>query len=246
MKIFVPLDSAAVALGADEVAAAIGDRACVVRNGSRGMVWLEPLVEVVTDAGRVAFGPMGVGDVAGLFGDLAAHPKALGLTDDLPWMRGQTRLTFARVGVIDPLSVVDYRDHGGLLGLQKALAMGPEAIVAEVTESGLRGRGGAGFPTSENIENFTDAWGGVDQLHTAIVFEAVLGVDEQADAGTGDITKLGQIENYALLPVFYQMIQVFFEFDERVAIKVASNADQDYVLDGRGGKREAGLLHVEP
>ena len=154
MKIYLPLDAAAKALGADEVAAAIVAEASrrgvaveLVRNGSRGMVWLEPLVEVVTDAGRMAFGPMVVGDVAGLFGDLSLHPKALGLTDDLPWMRGQTRLTFARVGVIDPLSVVDYRTHGGLVGLQKALAMGPEAVVAEVTESGLRGRGGAGFPT---------------------------------------------------------------------------------------------------
>jgi formate dehydrogenase iron-sulfur subunit len=154
MKIYLPLDAAAKALGADEVALAIeadgvrrGVAVELVRNGSRGMVWLEPLVEVVTDAGRMAFGPMDVGDVAGLFGDLSLHPKALGLTDDLPWMRGQTRLTFARVGVIDPLSVVDYRTHGGLVGLQRALAMGPEAVVAEVTESGLRGRGGAGFPT---------------------------------------------------------------------------------------------------
>ena len=157
MKIFVPLDSAAVALGADEVAAAIGDRAQVVRNGSRGMVWLEPLVEVETPAGRMAFGPMDVADVDGLFGDLSRHPKALGLTEDLPWMKGQTRLTFARVGVVDPLSLADYRTHGGLVGLQRALGMTAGQIVTEVTESGLRGRGGAGFPTGIKWKTVSDA-----------------------------------------------------------------------------------------
>ena len=157
MKIYVPLDSAAVALGANEVAAAIGSRAEVVRNGSRGMVWLEPLVEVETAAGRLAFGPMNVADVEGLFGDLAQHPKALGLTDSLPWMKGQTRLTFARVGVIDPLSLADYRAHGGFAGLQRALDLTPAAIVAEVTASGLRGRGGAGFPTGIKWKTVSEA-----------------------------------------------------------------------------------------
>jgi len=157
MKIYVPLDSAAIALGADEVAAAIGSRAEVVRNGSRGMVWLEPLVEVETAAGRMAFGPMTVADTDGLFGDLSQHPKALGLTDDLPWMKGQTRLTFARVGVIDPLSLSDYRAHGGLVGLERALQMAPAAIVAEVTASGLRGRGGAGFPTGIKWKTVAEA-----------------------------------------------------------------------------------------
>lgn len=154
MKIYVPRDAAAKALGADAVAAAIEDEAArrgvtveLVRNGSRGMVWLEPLVEVVTEAGRIALGPMTAADVPTMFDDLAGHPRMLGLTDELPWMRSQTRLTFARVGVIDPLSLDDYRAHGGLSGLRKALAMGPEGIVAEVTASGLRGRGGAGFPT---------------------------------------------------------------------------------------------------
>ena len=157
MKIYVPLDSAAVALGADEVAAAIGSRATVVRNGSRGMVWLEPLVEVETPAGRMAFGPMGVADVDGLFGDLSKHPKALGLTDALPWLQGQTRLTFARVGVVDPFSLSDYRAHGGLVGLNRAVAMEPAAIVAEVTASGLRGRGGAGFPTGIKWKTVSEA-----------------------------------------------------------------------------------------
>ena len=126
MKIYLPLDSAAVALGADEIAEAILTHTpdvTLVRNGSRGMVWLEPLAEVETPSGRLAFGPMTLADVPALFGDLAAHPKALGKTEDLPWLKAQTRLTFARVGVIDPLSLADYKAHGGLAGLTRALAM---------------------------------------------------------------------------------------------------------------------------
>ena len=166
MKLYVPLDSAAVALGADKLAAAIAAEAAsrgveveIVRNGSRGMVWLEPLVEVVTDAGRLGFGPMTVADVPGLFGDLASHPKAHGLVDELPWMKGQTRLTFARVGVIDPLSLKDYVAHGGLVGLERAAKMTKAEIVAEVTESGLRGRGGAGFPTGIKWKTVSEAPG---------------------------------------------------------------------------------------
>ncbi|MFO1201508.1 MAG: NADH-quinone oxidoreductase subunit NuoF [Tabrizicola sp.] len=166
MKVYVPLDSAAVALGADKIAEAIvaqgaarGVAVQVVRNGSRGMVWLEPLVEVVADAGRVGFGPMTLADVPALFGDLSAHPKALGLVEELPWMKGQTRLTFARVGVIDPLSLDDYRAHGGLVGLDRAKGMTKAEIVAEVTESGLRGRGGAGFPTGIKWKTVSEAAG---------------------------------------------------------------------------------------
>ena len=164
MKLYLPLDSAAVALGADEIAQAIhlhakskGIALELVRNGSRGMVFLEPMAEVETPAGRMAFGPLTLADVPALFGDLAAHPKALGLTDDLPWMRAQTRLTFARVGVIDPLSMADYRAQGGLTGLTRALAMAKAEIVAEVTNSGLRGRGGAGFPTGIKWKTVSDA-----------------------------------------------------------------------------------------
>ncbi|MFN4202699.1 MAG: formate dehydrogenase beta subunit [Tabrizicola sp.] len=166
MKLYVPLDSAAVALGADRIAEAIREEAAtrgievqIIRNGSRGMVWLEPLVEVVTDTGRIGFGPMTPADVPGLFGDLASHPKALGPVADLPWMKSQTRLTFARVGVIDPLSLDDYRAHGGLVGLERARAMSKAQIVVEVTESGLRGRGGAGFPTGIKWKTVSEAPG---------------------------------------------------------------------------------------
>ncbi|WP_281982567.1 formate dehydrogenase beta subunit [Thalassorhabdomicrobium marinisediminis] len=151
MKIYVPLDSAAKAVGADDVAEAIAKDAAardldvtVIRTGSRGMIWLEPLVEVETDAGRVGYGPVAVEDVPALLdGKLAG----LGLVEGLDWMKGQTRLTFQRCGVIDPLDLADYEAHGGLAGLRRAIAMAPQEIVDEVTTSGLRGRGGAGFPT---------------------------------------------------------------------------------------------------
>ena len=164
MKIYLPLDSAAVALGADEIAAALQEQArakgidlTLVRNGSRGMVFLEPMAEVETPSGRLAFGPLTLADVPALLGDLSKHPKALGLTDDLPWMKAQTRLTFARVGVIDPLSLTDYAAQGGFTGLARALDMDKTAIVAEVTASGLRGRGGAGFPTGIKWKTVSEA-----------------------------------------------------------------------------------------
>ncbi len=158
VTIFVPRDAAALALGADRVAKAIAqeiDRrgldARLVRNGSRGMVWLEPLVEVETDRGRVAYGPVKTGDVAGLFDaglmDGGGHDLCLGLTEEIPFLRQQTRLTFARCGITDPLSLEDYQRHNGLVGLRNAIAMSQAEIVAKVTDSGLRGRGGAGFPT---------------------------------------------------------------------------------------------------
>jgi formate dehydrogenase iron-sulfur subunit len=158
ITIFVPRDAASLALGAEKVAAAIASEitarsidARIVRNGTRGMFWLEPLVEVRTDHGRVAYGPVKASDIKGLFdaGFLSgkAHPLCLGLTKEIPFLRQQTRLTFSRCGVVDPLSLEDYRHYQGLQGLEKAIAMPPAEIVAQVTESGLRGRGGAGFPT---------------------------------------------------------------------------------------------------
>ncbi|MGQ0456209.1 MAG: formate dehydrogenase beta subunit [Hyphomicrobium sp.] len=158
ITIYVPRDAAALSVGADEVAAAIASEASrlkknvkIVRNGSRGMLFLEPLVEVATPKGRVAYGPVTVDDVPALFkaGFLEgkAHKLGHGLTEEIPYFKTQERLTFARCGVTDPLSIDDYRKHGGFEGLTKALAMKGADIVAEVTTSGLRGRGGAGFPT---------------------------------------------------------------------------------------------------
>ncbi|MES5818289.1 NADH-quinone oxidoreductase subunit NuoF [Streptomyces sp. RG80] len=170
--VYVPRDSAARSVGADEVAGALqraatrGDFAIdVVRNGSRGMLWLEPMVEVVTPQGRVGYGPVAPEDVdgllaAGLLGG-ADHPLRLGLVDELPWLARQNRVTFERVGVIDPLSPRDYVEHGGLAGLRAALDLAPADVVAEVTESGLRGRGGAGFPAGIKWKTVLDC---VDEL----------------------------------------------------------------------------------
>ena len=123
----------------------------VKRNGSRGAFWLEPLVEIESGEDRIAFGPVCPDDVAGLFEaglpDSAEHPLFLGKVTDIEWLTRQDRLTFGRAGVIDPLSLDDYKHQGGYEGLNKALAMSPEEIVEAVTDSGLRGRGGAAFPT---------------------------------------------------------------------------------------------------
>lgn len=158
IKVFVPRDSAALSMGADQVAMQIMVEAArrgasieLIRNGSRGMHWLEPLVEVSTSDGRVAYGPVSADDVAELFEcDFlygGQHHLRLGVTEELPWLKNQERLTFTRVGITDPISLDDYLANDGYLGLKRALSMTPADIVQEVTDSGLRGRGGAAFPT---------------------------------------------------------------------------------------------------
>lgn len=158
LRLFVPKDSSALSVGADAVAQEIlaqaGTRNIpvkLVRTGSRGLFFLEPLVEVERDGRRYGFGPVQVDDVAGLFDrgfpGSCDHPLSLGLVEEIDYLKRQTRLTFARCGIVDPLSVGDYEAHGGNLGLRQAIGMGPAVIVDAITQSGLRGRGGAGFPT---------------------------------------------------------------------------------------------------
>ena len=169
-RVYVPRDAAALALGADAVAQAfskplplageLGARSApgaggasltVIRTGSRGLLWLEPMIEVDTRQGRIAYGPITPADVPDLLAsgmlNGAAHKLRLGKPEELPFLARQTRFTFARCGITDPLSIDDYLAHGGLKGLRRALELGPARIVEEVTKSGLRGRGGAGFPT---------------------------------------------------------------------------------------------------
>jgi formate dehydrogenase iron-sulfur subunit len=162
VTVYVPGDAAARAAGADEVAAALAQQpgVRVVRNGSHGMLWLEPLVEVATSTGRVAYANVTAADVPGLLeaGMLegADHPGRIGAVADQQWMQAQQRVTFGRVGVIDPRDADDYVAHGGLAGLRRALAMQPGDVVTEVTDSGLRGRGGAAFPSGIKLRTVLD------------------------------------------------------------------------------------------
>jgi formate dehydrogenase iron-sulfur subunit len=157
-RLFISRDSTALSLGAEQVSAAVQERASarglnveIVRNGSRGLFWLEPLIEVETSQGRVAYGPVQAEDVTSLLdsGMLEGkeHPLYLGNIEELPYFKNQNRLTFARVGLTDPVNLDDYVAHDGYSGLKNALAMQPADIVKQVTDSGLRGRGGAAFPT---------------------------------------------------------------------------------------------------
>jgi formate dehydrogenase iron-sulfur subunit len=191
VKIYVPGDSSAVAVGANRVAQGIERLARernleieIVRNGSRGLYWLEPMVEVATPEGRIAYGPVSPGDLGSLFdADFpsgGAHALRLGKPEEIPFLKNQERLMFARCGITDPLSIEEYRAHGGYRGLAKALQMQPQQIVAEVTESGLRGRGGAGFPTGIKWKTVLETPAGTDGAGQKYV---VCNADE-GDSGT--------------------------------------------------------------
>ncbi|WP_221795259.1 formate dehydrogenase beta subunit [Oceanobacter mangrovi] len=170
IRIYVPSDTTARALGADRIAAALPKLAAeqgveleIRRNGTRGLYWLEPLLEVETESGRYGFGPVKLRDLDSLLaakfwlGEGVEHPLALGLVEEIPYLKKQQRLTFARLGITDPLSLDDYQAHNGFKGLRNALALSGQAIVDAVKESGLRGRGGAAFPTGIKWQTVADA-----------------------------------------------------------------------------------------
>lgn len=186
-RIYVPCDTTALSVGADDVAAAIEAEAAnrglsieLIRNGSRGLFWLEPLIEVDTGAGRVSYGPVEPEDVPGLFDAQLveggqSHALALGDIEKHPYLAQQQRLTFSRIGRTDPISIDDYRAHDGFRGLEKALKMPGQAIVDAVRDSGLRGRGGAAFPTGIKWQTVHDT----DSDQKYIVCNA-----DEGDSGT--------------------------------------------------------------
>lgn len=196
IRVFVPRDTTTQALGGEQVASAILKEAAqrgadieLVRNGSRGLFWLEPMIEVETEQGRVAYGPISSSEVASLFdSDFlspnnlspgSAHPKALGNPEQIPYLQKQQRLTFARAGIIDPLSISDYQAHDGFKGLQRALGLSGQNIVDEVKTSGLRGRGGAAFPAGIKWQTVHDAGQPAQQQQKYIVCNA-----DEGDSGT--------------------------------------------------------------
>ena len=164
IKVFVPRETSAVSLGADDVAVSIQSRSsdvAIIRNGSWGMCWLEPLVEVEVDGERIAYGPVTTDDIDDLFeADFlngGEHKLKLGKVGDIPYLKNQDRWTFRRCGLIDPVSIDEYRANGGFEGFVAATKMGAAAVIEEVRKSGLRGRGGAGFPTGIKWQTVADA-----------------------------------------------------------------------------------------
>ena len=197
IKVFVPRETSAISLGANEVARRIQERGAdveIVRNGSWGMCWLEPLVEVEVNGERVAYGPVTVDDVDGL---LAAdflkggdHALKLGDVADIPYLKNQDRWTFRRCGLTDPVSIDDYRSNGGFDGFVAATKLAAAGVIDEVRKSGLRGRGGAGFPTGIKWQTVADAAG--DQKYIAC------NADE-GDSGTFSDRMLMECDPFCLI-----------------------------------------------
>ena len=201
IRVFIPQDAAAIAVGAEPVAQAIQAQAAdqgfsvqVIRHGSRGLHWLEPLVEVETSAGRVGYGPVCIADVPDLFKAdfLFGRPHALymGVVDQIPFLKNQTRLVFRRVGLTEPLGLQDYEEWGGWKGLLNALKWPRDELLECVAASGLRGRGGAGFPTGRK-------WATVANAHATQKY-VVCNADE-GDSGTFSDRMLMEGDPYSLI-----------------------------------------------
>ena len=167
-RIYIPRDFTAAAMGVEKTAKAIAVEAErrniaieIVRTGSRGLYWLEPLIEVEHEGRRTGYGPVKAVDVPGLFDtgfiDGSKHKLSVGAVDEIAYLSRQERLTFERVGITDPLSIEQYKSYSGYQGLRRALDLSPEMIVEEIKKSGLRGRGGAAFPTGVKWQTVRNA-----------------------------------------------------------------------------------------
>ncbi len=176
IRVYVPRETSSVSVGANEVAVAIAREAGnagasieLVRNGSWGASWLEPLVEVEVGERRIAYGNVEADDVPGLFAagflEGGEHERRLGPIDEIPYLITQDRWTFWRIGLVESLSLDDFLLHQGFKALRKAWEIGADAVIDTVTEAGLRGRGGAGFPTGIKWRTVADAEG--DQKYVA-------------------------------------------------------------------------------
>ena len=257
--VYVPRDSAALAVGADEVASALqaecarrGLQLKLVRNSSRGLFWLEPLVEVDTRDGRIAYGPVTADDVpalldAGLL-EGRAHALCQGRTEAIPYLARQERVTFARMGITDPLSLSDYEAHEGWAGLKRALELDGAAIVQEVTQSGLRGRGGAAFPAGIKWQTVLKT----DAAQKYVVCNA-----DEGDSGTfsdrmtmeGDPYMLIEGMTIAGLAVGATQGYVYIrsEYPHSVAVMneaVARATDAGYLGDSVCGSGRAFHMHI--
>lgn len=207
--LYLPMDTTALSMGANEIAKAIEyqttanqQAVTIIRNGSRGLFYLEPLLEVDTAQGRVAYGPVSIDDVEsllaqGLLNGESSHPLYLGLTENIPYLAKQQRLTFQRAGIINPLSIEDYIQHQGFNGLSNALALlaqSRQSIVDEIKASGLRGRGGAAFPTGIKWQTVLDAKTSSPEQKKYVVCNA-----DEGDSGTFSDRLLMEADPFSLL-----------------------------------------------
>ncbi len=189
IQLYISEDMASVALGADAIADAFADANCTVtRTGSRGLFSIEPLVEVEEAGVRIGYGPVSVDDVEDILA--GRGPNRLGPVEQLPFFAKQQRFTFARVGINDPISTDAYARSGGWQGLRAARALTPQAVVDVVKASGLRGRGGAGFPTGIKWQTVLAA-GSVEKF---IVCNA-----DEGDSGTFADRMLMEGDPYTLI-----------------------------------------------
>ncbi len=233
--LFIPRDTTALSLGADQVAEQVQKitkkkniALNIVRNGSRGLYWLEPMIEIETDRGRVAYGPVSVEKVeefmaAECWNENSQHPLYLGLTEDIAFLKNQQRLTFNRVGIIQPTNIKDYCEYDGFAGLTKALKISAEEIVGNIKSSGLRGRGGAAFPTGIKWQTVLDT--AADQKY--IVCNA-----DEGDSGTYADRMIMESDPYSLiggmtiaaLAVGASIGYIYLREEYRLALQVLNQA----------------------